>query len=214
MKTLLLILLQCYAALFPRETKEAVEFFNEHSREVNTQLKDLDKDTRQIALAIVAPEVSQYSSVTDFFELRTMFISYRNFGRGNFSVGYFQMKPGFIEGLEKEIANNAALKKKFSSYIPKGTDKEKRETRLKRLKTLEWQLKYLEVFIEVAKLKTKGIKFKNNEEKLRYWATLYNSGFNLSKEKVKQYQNKKFFPRSTKSFNYSDVALEFYHLLP
>ena len=213
MKTLLLILLQCYTALFPKETQEAVDFFTQHSQEISTQLKRLDKETRKIAIAIVAPEVSQYSTVMDFFELRTLFISYRNFGRGDFSVGYFQMKPSFIEGLESEIAKSSALTKKYSSYLPRGTDKEKRETRLKRLRTLEWQLKYLEVFIDVAKQKTKGIKFPDNESKLRYWATLYNSGFSLSKERVKHYQNKKLFPRSSRSFNYSDVAVEFYKLL-
>lgn len=213
MKTLLFILLQCYFAMFPRETKEAVSFIENHRQEFNSQLSSFDDETRDIAIAIVAPELSQFSNVLNFMELRTLFITYRNFGKGDFSVGYFQMKPSFIEALEKEVKSSGQLKSKYASYIPTGSDKEKRETRLNRLSELEWQLKYLALFIDVVKIKTQGIKFKTPEEKLRYWATLYNSGFNLKPERVKYYQGRKYFPHGTQKYNYSDVAAEFYNEL-
>ena len=211
MKALLLILIQCYFAMFPDQANEALDFVKTHRQEINTQLKSLTTEERKIAISIVAPEISQYSSVTDFLELRTLFIMYRNFGRSNFSVGYFSMKPKFIESLENEIMRDKDLKKKHGFLLPKGNEKQKRETRLMRLSETEWQLKYLLAFIDVVKKKTKNIKFQNSEEKLRYWATLYNSGFYLSPDKVKSYQQKKFFPHGKKTHNYADIAVEFYN---
>lgn len=208
---LLAILLQTYFAFFPGESKEATEFVKEHLPQINKELSTFSSEERRIAMAIVAPEISQYSTVSDFIELRTLFIMYRSYGKGDFSVGYFQMKPSFIEGLEKEIKNNKELKRKYGSYLLNGEGKETRETRLKRLSTLEWQLRYLAVFIDIAKLKTKSIKFGSSQERLRYWATLYNSGFNLSQQKVGEYQKKRYFPHySRQKFNYADVAQEFY----
>lgn len=191
-----------------------MDFFKENSKEIRSELKDLSEDERLIAMAIVAPEVSQYSSVMDFLELRTLFIMYRNMGSGDFSVGKFQMKPSFVELIEKEISKDNKLKKQFNSYIPTGDEKEKRTTRLKRLSELEWQLKYLRVFIDLARKKTKNVKFKTSEDKLRYWATLYNSGLNIGSDKVKRMMSEQHFPHySRKKFNYADVAVEFYKAL-
>lgn len=210
MKSLLFIILQCYFSLFPSEAEDALKFVRDNARPIKQFTAGLSPSDRIVALSVVAPEISQYSRVLDFVELRTLFISYRNFGKGDFSVGYFQMKPSFIESLENEIINNKQLKKKYASYIPEGDLKEKRTTRLKRLSSLEWSLKYLEVFIEVAKNKTASISFRNIEDKVKYWATLYNSGFKSSPQRVAEMQKKKYFPHSSKKFNYADVALEFY----
>ena len=213
MKILFLIMLQCYATMFSGETKEAVKFIEKNAKEIKANMPGLTAGERRIAMAIVAPEISQYSSVTNFMELRSLFITYRNFGRGDFSVGYFQMKPSFIEALEREIRNTKQLNKKYKGYLISGDEKSIRTERLNRLSTLDWQLKYLEVFVEIAKQKTSAIKFKNTEEKLRYWATLYNSGFNSNRTRVAEMQKKRYFPRNSKQFNYADVAVEFYNLL-
>lgn len=210
MKVVLVILLQCYFALFPREADEAIGFIGDNAEAIRTHMANLSADERQMAMAIVAPEISQFSSLRNFMELRALFISYRNFGKGNFSIGYFQMKPGFVEGLEEEVRKNSALKRKYASYLPSGDEKEKRTARLERLSSIEWQLKYLQLFIEVVKNKTANRKFSSDDDKLRYWATLYNSGINSSSERVARMQTRKLFPRDEKSVNYSDAALEFY----
>ena len=210
MKLIFLIALQCYFALFSRETNEALRFIEKNATVIRKNLSGLSPEERLMAMAIVAPEISQYSSVSNFMEMRALFISYRNFGRGDFSVGHFQMKPSFIEDLEKEIRSDKQLSGRYKQNLPSGSDIEKRETRLERLASLEWQLKYLQVFIDVVKIKTRNLKFKSAEEKLKYWATLYNSGFHSNQQRVASMQKKNYFPRGSKKFNYSDVALEFY----
>ena len=213
MKTLLLLIIQLYFSVFPRQSAEALDFVAKNAPAFNKELFSLSGEERLIATSIVAPEISQFSSVVDFVELRALFVMYRNFGKGDFSVGYFQMKPSFIEALEGEIRKNQSLKRKYSAYLLPGDNVDSREKRLDRLSTLEWQLKYLQVFIDVVKLKTRDIKFKTPEEKLRYWATLYNSGFNLSPQRVSHYQKQTFFPHGSRKFNYADVAAEFYRAL-
>lgn len=210
MHIFLLILLQSFFNAYPKDCRDALDFIEENNKTINLNLHNLSDEEKIMAMAIVAPEISQFSSVMDFVELRALFISYRNFGKGDFSVGYFQMKPSFVETLETEIMKNNKLKSRYSSFIPNGGDKSKREQRLKRLSSLEWQLKYLEVFFEIAKLKTASIKFKDQEDKLKYFATLYNSGINSSSKRVEEMQKKTYFPHNVRKYNYSDVALEFY----
>ena len=213
MSLLLTVLLQTYFIVFPSQTKEALNFFQDNAALINKQLSDLPEEEKKMALAIVAPEVSQYSSVVNFLEMRSLFIMYRSYGKGDFSVGHFSMKPSFVEALEKEISEGGYLPEKYKSYIPEGEPKEQRTTRLKRLGDEKWQLRYLKVFIDVVKEKTKDINFPNLESKLKYWATLYNAGFDSSPEKVKSCQQKKQFPHNSKQFNYSDIVVEFFEAM-
>lgn len=197
----------------PKESEEAVCFIQQNNKEIKSHMQSLNSEEQHIAMSIVAPEISQYSSVSDFFELRTLYILYLNTGKSNFSVGYFQMKPRFIEDMEVYVSKNPCLKNRYRDLMPKGTEREKREFRLNNLSSLEGQLKYLELFIAVAKLKTESIEFSDIDSKIKYWATLYNSGINIGHDNNLKYQEKKFFPRGAQLFNYSDVAFEFYNKL-
>lgn len=206
----LICALTCYFSIFHGESLEAMKYIASHQDEINLSLKNLEPDERNIALAIVAPELSQYSTVYDFMELNILYALYVSTGSGNFSIGPFQMKPSFAETLENYASANIPSDSAFSSLIPKGSEKEKRRKRLKRLSTLEGELEYLALFIEAARRQTADIAFADDIEKLRYWATLYNSGLSLTPENVNEAQAKKLFPRFSKSFNYADVAVEFY----
>ena len=167
-------------------------------------------EEKAIAMAIVAPEVSQFSTIFDALEMQTLFIFYLNSGKSDFSVGLFQMKPSFIENLERFISKNKSLKKKYHYLLPKGSERDKRRFRLKQLSTLEGQLEYLSLFLDICKTKTSEINFKDDKDRLRYWATLYNSGLNLTHDQVIGMQGKTLFPHFSSKFNYADVALEFY----
>ena len=202
--------LSCYFSAFQVESLEAMNYIASHRDEINTSLENLKPEERNIALAIVAPELSQYSTVYDFMELSTLYALYVSTGSGNFSVGPFQMKPSFAEELENYINANIQSAHTFSSLTPNGSEKEQRRKRLNRLSTLEGELEYLALFIEAVRRQTADIIFSDDIEKLRYWATLYNSGLSLTPENVKKAQAKKLFPRFNKSFNYADVAVEFY----
>lgn len=194
----------------PRQSRTVHDFVSEHRAEIDAGLAALPAADRTLALAVVSPELSQYSTFLNAMEMRTLFIMYRQSGAADFSVGYFQMKPAFVEYLETMVRKTPSLKAKYSDILPAGSVKEQREFRLERLAGLNGQLRYLCVFIEVAKMKTAKIAFKSTEEKLKYWATLYNSGLGLSHAKVLKFQKRKLFPKYGTKYNYADVAYEFY----
>lgn len=195
----------------PKEAREAMTFLNDNRDEIIVNLPHLSNDERAMALAIVAPEISRFSKVLDYFELRTLYILYLNTGKADFSVGPFQMKPSFIEMMETRIHSSTELKSQFAELLPEGSEREKREFRLKKLASIKGELRYLDLFITIVKSITDEINFESDEQKLRYWATLYNSGLNLSEENVAAFQSKKLFPKGENRFNYSDIVCEFYN---
>lgn len=204
-----------YFASYPKPTGEAMEFMHIYRDTINAEMRSLSSEERIMALAIVAPEVSQFSSVLNFMELRSLFVLYVQQGKGDFSVGCFQMKPSFVEMLEREISKYDDLNTRYGIWFKdvqsKPDAKEKRRQRLFHLDDVKWQLRYLVMFYELAKKRTQSITFKTDNEKLRYFATLYNSGLMSDSAKVERMQGRKLFPRRTGRFNYSDVAEEFYN---
>lgn len=197
----------------PKEANETVAFINENRTVIRNTLSDLSATEQLMAVSIVAPEISQFSSFLNYLELRTLFVMYLNTGKSDFSVGYFQMKPGFVENLEKKVASSESLSKRFKDVIPSGSEREKREFRLKRLASLTGQLRYLELFIVVARTKTSHLKFGDNSAKLKYWATLYNSGVDLNESDVYRLQKLNLFPKFEKKYNYAAVSNEFFNEL-
>lgn len=197
----------------PKEASEAVSFINENKSSIQQSLKSLSSEEQLMAMSIVAPEISQFSSFQNFLELRTLFVMYLNTGQSDFSVGYFQMKPSFIELMEKKVKFSSILLKKYKDIIPKGSTRNKRKFRLERLGSLQGQLRYLELFIDIVKIITSSMNFTNSENKLKYWATLYNSGLDLKESDVVRLQSLNLFPRYDKKYNYSSITTEFYHEL-
>lgn len=204
-------LILSYFGSCPKEAGEAMDFLKDNRNEIISTTPQLSSSERAMALAIVAPEISQFSKVVDYFELRSLYILYLNGGTADFSVGPFQMKPSFIEDMEKFVAGSNELKKEYSSLIPDGSEREKRAFRLTKLATIKGELQYLSLFISIAKSLTDDIRFKDAEQRLKHWATLYNSGLNLSGDKIARLQSKKMFPRRENRFNYSDIACEFFN---
>lgn len=198
---------------FPKEASEAISFIKDNKTIIQQSLKALSSDEQMIAMSVVAPEISQFSSVFDLVEIRTLYILYLYTGQSDFSVGYFQMKPSYIETLEKQIKHSKYLYQMYKDVIPTGSDRHKREYRLKQLSSLSGQLKYLEIFIEIVRQKTSSLHFNCTEEKIRFWATLYNSGLNLKQSEVSRLQKLKLFPKLLNKFNYSSVSVEFYNEL-
>ena len=202
-----------YFSNFQEEAEEAVVFINENKSQICSILYDLSAEEQLIAVSIVAPEISQFSSFLNYFELRTLFVMYLNTGNADFSVGHFQMKPSFVENLEKKALVSKRLKEKFKDLIPSGSKREKRKFRLNKLSSLAGQLKYLRLFIEITRTKTNDMKFNDSSAKLRYWATLYNSGMDLNESEVLRLQEVNLFPKFERKYNYSSVSIEYYYKL-
>lgn len=205
-----------YFATYSSEANNALDFFKQNQEIKDSLKRDHSPEDALLAMAIVAPEVSQFRSFTDWAQVRTLCLLYVNFNSSDFSVGYFQMKPSFVEKLECEVENDSLLRQRYSDILIKPQKDESlsasaiRSRRIARITTLEWQIRYLSVFIAIAKQKTTSMNL-STIDKLRYWATLYNSGFHLNGTRVKELQEAKSFPRRGKKFNYSDVAVEFYN---
>ena len=204
-----------YMTTYRNESRQAIETFESCRKDLKKVLAASTDEEVRLAFAIVAPEASCYNSITDYFETKAVKKGYPSSGSPNYSIGIFQMKPGFAESLEKEVKKDAALRRKYGSRLAYGSSNAvaKRRERANRLAKTDWQIVYLAVFVDVVKKRTAGWGLKSNEEKVRCWATLYNAGLYLSKARVKQRQGVKQFPKGTKKFNYSEVAVELYKAL-
>ncbi len=93
---------------------------------------------------------------------------------------------------------------------------EKRAKRLNRLKTAEGQVKYLTAFIKIMDVKFSFINWNSDEEKLRFYATAYNSGYKKSAQNILWLIPAKSFYTSLlpaeNFYCYSDIAFEFYSI--
>jgi hypothetical protein len=200
---------------FERDIRFAIEFFLEKDEVIQGVLADLDENQKAEVLAIVFPEVIRWNEFQDIIEISAVKLLYTNGGSkvADFSVGSFQMKPSFIENLEKYILSNEELDEIKHIVSTQKTEKENRIERIKRLESFEWQLKYAHAYWVVANHKFRYLKFLNREEKIVFFATAYNTGFMKSNEEIKKWQNKKNFPYNNKigmsSASYSDFSIEF-----
>ena len=81
-----------YFTAYPNESREAVKIFEKHHGELASLLGDTGDDDVVIAFTIVAPEVSRYSALSDFFETAAVKDGYPSAGSPDYSIGLFQMK--------------------------------------------------------------------------------------------------------------------------
>lgn len=204
---------QTYKDHNPSLFNDAISFYKKYRKEFYKVGNKYSLDSKFI-FCIVSPEVSNFSIVTNFFELNSLYLLYLTGGSdyGNFSVGQFQMKPFFIEKLEKEILKYPDLKSNFKHLLFAQENRDSRKKRLDRMVSISGQMQYLDALLAI--LQKKNILFPNLEDKLKYYATAYNTGFHKSKEQITSEFSKKRFPTfSNIKFNYSQIALEFYRAL-
>jgi len=130
----------------------------------------------------------------------------------NFSVSEFQIKPSFAEMIEIDFIKKLGVKESIVNFQINATDtvrnQENRSKRLKRIKSKTGMINYLCLFWKV--MNSKYPFWKNEEEKIKFFATAYNCGYWKSHEEIKSFQSKKFFHiglliTSTK-YNYPAIA--------
>ena len=206
-----------FIATHQSECDKVSDFYTTH-KTIECCLSDnLGQHDARKAMAIVAPEVCLYSSLSDKVETYTLKVLYAQTGKGNFSIGYFQMKPSFAEQIETIISSQNILKSKyFELIINEDTAQATRAERVVRLSSLKYQVLYLAAFYEIASSKVANWEStkKNTTQRLKNIATLYNGGLNLTETDVLKLQCKRQFPSiATKKYNYSDLVVDFYHFL-
>jgi hypothetical protein len=188
--------------------------YNESVKEVREKFNT----DHAFIISVVAPEISRYAIFNDYIETKSLELLYINKGYKycNFSIGYFQMKPRFVEELEEYIRTydlqipelNSI---KINKWLP---DKKQRAIRIFRLKSFYWQMMYAYAFYFVAEHRFKNINFKSMDDKLVFYANAYNAGFLKTEKEIRDKSLDCNFPYGKKykgkQDNYGELALCFY----
>ena len=207
-----------YPKIFGNNFNDALEVCKEHH---NNFLKIADEHELPVKelKAIVFPELIRYNLLKDLMETQALIWLYVDGGSkaADFSIGHFQMKPSFAEKIEQIVAEGdpsswTANYLTLCSYNNLN-EKQVRKKRIERLSDIEWQIKYLSCFYEIASRKLSPDL--DQKEKIKMLATMYNSGLDKSEEELKKWMNKKSFPYGPKvkpntQQNYADIAAYFY----
>ncbi len=170
--------------------------------------------------SIVFPEVMRYNSIKDGIEAESLRTLYVQFGEeyANFSIGLFQMKPTFavlVESKAKQLLPDSIFKELQLIYDQ--TDEEIiRAQRVERLQDNDWQLIYLTAFICICNQTCKQKIFITEKEKLQWYATVYNAGFNRTDEYItKKIKQDNFYLEQGmpgKKFKYAAIATWYYNM--
>ncbi len=145
---------QTYKDHNPSLFNDAITFYKKYKHKFYKVGNKYSLDSKFI-FCIVSPEVSNFSLVANFVELNSLNVLYVTGGSeyGNFSVGQFQMKPSFVENLEKEILKYPDLKSNFKHLLFAQENRDSRKKRLDRMVTISGQMQYLGVLCAILKKK-------------------------------------------------------------
>ncbi|MBK6344532.1 MAG: hypothetical protein IPF68_01140 [Bacteroidales bacterium] len=181
----------------------------------NTWMSDtLKKERIQPAFAygIIFPGLVKYSAIKDVMETGATRMLYVQSGRkySHYEVGRFQMKPSFAELIERNVTRQKMTSQKFDL---KNTSKARGE-RARRLDSQEWQLRYLVMFIRLMDKRFAHIKWKSEDDKLRFYATAFSVGFNRDERAIRRMMTTRSVLRRTSDakskYRSGDVAQWFY----
>jgi hypothetical protein len=93
-------------------------------------------------------------------------------------------------------------------------DEARRRARINRLERVEGQLDYLIAFYKICEQRSRLMNFHSDEEKLRYYATCYNSGYRKNAEEIGRAMKQRSFYTgkfmTSVKYNYGDLSLEWY----
>ena len=174
-----------------------------------------------IAESVVWPEMQLYFGLRDDAETTADYGSYV-FGVGNFdfSIGIFQMKPSFVEKLEKAWMGSS-LAGFYNLQFNVADDPSARHDRLSRMSTSEWQVIYLALFLRMLYL-SYDLASLPLEEQVRLAATAYNRGCKWTEpgkgdiDALRRHADTVSFPRviirtpGTRQYCYATLAWEHY----
>jgi hypothetical protein len=168
--------------------------------------------------SIIFPELMRYNELKDDIETESLRTLYVQFGEeyANFSIGIFQMKPSFavqVETKAKQLLRDSIYKELQLAYA-ETSEETIREKRVQRLEDHNWQQVYLCAFACICNELYKTKTFKNDTEKIQWYATVYNAGF----EKPDIYISKKIEEANFylsqgmpgKKFKYAAIVKWFY----
>lgn len=205
-----------YKTVFGTDWDKADAFVSENEDWMKTICKKYNIPF-PFAVAIVFPELVRYSALLDRIEISLLKTLYINIGEdyADFSIGPFQMKPSFAEQVNEraESINNRKIRNQFHS---RGSFKSSRLFRMavvEDLEDLKSQFNYLIAFIKICEFSYPE-NWKDETEKLRFFATVYNCGLDKSREFVEMMSDKKYFSTKlvkSETYSYSDISVYWYN---
>lgn len=204
---------------YPEYCQKTFSFYKENKKHFSKMIDNDSIYDIQFLFSIVAPEIARFDLLRNEIEVKALELLYVRFGKdyANFSIGYFQMKPSFIESLEQVVKKSLHLRemRKYHDFVIEGYGNEVRLKRLNRLKSLKWQIRYLCCFIDIINYKFRFETFKNQREKLRFYATVYNLGIDAKRVAINHWQKAKKFPGLPipQKYNYAEVSIYFFEEL-
>lgn len=181
----------------------------------NTWMADTLKNQKvqpAFAYGIVFPGMTKFSAIRDLIETGAIRTLYVQSGRkySHYEMGRFQMKPSFAELVER----NATRQKMTAYKFDLKNNTKARSERVHRLDSQEWQLRYLVMFIRLMDKRFSHIVWKSEGDKLRFYATAFNVGFNRDERTINRMMTGRSLYRKSKDANskyrYADVAFWFY----
>ncbi|MBS1506984.1 MAG: hypothetical protein JSS79_10070 [Bacteroidetes bacterium] len=196
-----------YARIFGRDYQKAVAFF-ESEKWMNDVIESHHLIPHEVK-AIVFPELIRYSALKDKFETFALESLYAQYGKtyANFSIGEFQIKPSFAENIEKDFL--ILVRENSFAIHPSDTiqNAANRAARVARLKNKKAMLNYILMFFKV--MDKKYPSWKNEADKIKFFACAYNSDYQKSEKEILLYMPKRFFTASLVSsskYCYSDIS--------
>lgn len=195
-----------YRKVFGKDYTWALNWIKQNEKSIDHYTRIFDVPAMELK-AIVFPELIRYNGVFNAIEVESLKYLYVMEGKtyADFSVGYFQMKPSFVEMLEQD----AKLLKIDSKFRPEWAEgrqvsenEDTRKARVKRLCNTEQQLIYLCMFYKVCQARFAYRHFSSAKDRVRFYATCYNAGYQRSESDLLSFQEKKYFY----NHNYSTVS--------
>lgn len=130
-----------------------------------------------LAEAVVFPELVRFSKIQDYAETAALRVRY--VGQGSrycdFSIGHFQMKPSFVEKLERRWMQSE-LRATYEAVFDTADTRSARTERIDRMEQELWQCAYLAMYILVLYEDYPGLATLPQEKQVSYVATAYNRG--------------------------------------
>lgn len=175
-----------------------------------------------LATAIIFPELLRYSALRDRMEvsvLKSIYV-YKGADYADFSVGVYQIKPSCAEKVI--IWLNKLNIKELSGYFNRRysfkTPKSKRNAIVNDLEDTHRAFLYVVSIVKILETTFTSKIMENETEKVRFFATAYNTGFHKNYEEIESQVNiKSFHTKIVKPgncYSYSDIALFFYSRQP
>lgn len=178
-----------------------------------------------IVESIVYPEIMRYSALQDEIErslVNGMYVRY-GLSQGDFSIGIFQMKPSFVEALERRWNLSDTLPAHCQLYFNTMNRTEiSRSNRIRKMSETDGQCLYAAVFVRLMYHYFVELSGYSVPDQIRLIATAYNHGViwkTTTLNEIENWSQKAQFHTDmianpfTKYYRYGDLAVEHYNFL-